>query len=140
ECSKVCPRKANPGESMMAMRRYLTAQYDWTGLSRLMYRSAWMEIGVLLLVAAFVVALFTVPQSFGFGLLRHSGPEARSVVMLDKFAPVMTVHHGDAIMAAILSFFLLTNAARMFFALTQGASMIENIIREVKAEIQRLNQ
>jgi nitrate reductase gamma subunit len=120
ECSKMCPRKANPGESMMAMRRYLTAQYDWTGLARLMYRSAWMEIGVLLMVAAVVVALFTVPQSFGFGLLRHSGPEARSVVMLDKFAPVMTVHHGDAIMAAILSFFLLTNAARMFFALTQG--------------------
>jgi ferredoxin len=120
ECSKMCPRKANPGESMMAMRRYLTAQYDWTGLARLMYRSAWMEIGVLLMVAAFVVALFTVPQSFGFGLLRHSGPEARSVVMLDKFAPVMTVHHGDAIMAAILSFFLLSNAARMFFALTRG--------------------
>src|SRR5450756_2620656 len=37
ECSKMCPRKANPGESMMAMRRYLTAQYDWTGLARLMY-------------------------------------------------------------------------------------------------------
>jgi len=71
---------------MMAMRRYLTAQCDWTGLARLMYRSAWMEIGVLLMVAAVVVTLFTVPQSFGFGLLRHSGPEARSVVMLDKFA------------------------------------------------------
>ena len=45
ECSKRCPRQANPGETMMALRRYLTAQYDWTGLSRLMYRSAAWEIG-----------------------------------------------------------------------------------------------
>src|SRR5579883_1637094 len=35
DCSEKCPRKAYPGEAMMALRRYLTAQYDWTGLSRL---------------------------------------------------------------------------------------------------------
>jgi nitrate reductase gamma subunit len=40
--------------------------------------------------------------------------------MLDKFAPKETVHLGDTIMAALLSFFLLTNAARMFAGLTRG--------------------
>lgn len=30
ECSKECPRQANPGELMMSLRRWLTAQYDWT--------------------------------------------------------------------------------------------------------------
>jgi nitrate reductase gamma subunit len=119
ECSKTCPREANPGETMMALRRYLTTQYDWTGLSRLMYRSAFWEIGVLALVAAFVVGLFTLPQSFGFGLLSHSGPLPLSNVMLDKFAPKEMVHLGDTIMAALLSLFLLTNAARMFVGLTR---------------------
>jgi ferredoxin len=120
ECSKVCPRKANPGESMMGMRRYLTAQYDWTGLSRLMYRSAAWELSILLLVSLLTVLLFTLPHSFGFGLLSRSAPEARSTVMLDKFAPTLLVHHGDLVLASLLTFFLLSNAARMFFALTRG--------------------
>jgi ferredoxin len=120
ECSKNCPRKANPGETMMALRRQLTAEYDWTGLSRLMYRSAFWEIGILALVAAIVVALFTLPQNFGFGLLSRSGPAPLSSVMLGKFAPVGVVDLGDRIMALLLSFFLLTNATRMFFHLTRG--------------------
>ncbi len=120
ECSKTCPRQANPGETMMALRRHLTAEYDWTGLSRLMYRSAFWEIGLLALVAAGVAALFTLPQNFGFGLLSRAGPAARSAVMLGKFAPVEIVHRGDTILALLLSFFLLTNAARMFYRLTRG--------------------
>ena len=39
--------------------------------------------------------------------------------MLDKFAPKEVVHLGDTIMAALLSLFLLTNAARMFVGLTR---------------------
>ena len=120
ECSKNCPRKANPGETMMALRRYLTAEYDWTGLSRLMYRSAFWEIGILALVSAVIVALFTLPQNFGFGLLSRSGPAPLSSVMLSKFAPVSLVDLGDRVLFVLLSFFLLTNAARMFYRLTRG--------------------
>jgi nitrate reductase gamma subunit len=119
DCSRMCPREANPGEAMMAIRRYLTTQYDWTGLSRRMYRSAFWEIGILAFVAAVVVMLFTLPHNFGFGLLSQY-PAALSTVMLDKFAPKEVVHHSDQIMAAMLSFFLLTNAARMFFGLVRG--------------------
>jgi ferredoxin len=117
DCSKRCPRKANPGETMMALRRYLTAQYDWTGLSALMYRSAWWEIGVLAIIAAIVVLLFTIPQNFGFGLLAQS-PEALRTVRLDRFAPKEVVHIADRIMAVVLSLLLLSNAARMFRSLT----------------------
>jgi quinone-modifying oxidoreductase, subunit QmoC len=120
ECSKNCPRKANPGETMMALRRYLTAEYDWTGLSRLMYRSAFWEISILALVSAIIVALFTLPQNFGFGLLSRSSPAALSSVMLNRFAPVGLVDLGDHIMLVLLSFFLLTNAVRMFYRLTRG--------------------
>ncbi len=122
ECSKACTRKANPGETMMALRRYLTTMYDWTGLSRLMYRSVAWEIGVLAIVSMVVVALFTLPSSFGFGLL-HQNPDALKAVMLDRFAPKEVVHLGDTIMALVLSFFLLTNAWRMFSALTSRSSI-----------------
>jgi nitrate reductase gamma subunit len=70
-------------------------------------------------VAAIVVLLFTLPQNFGFGLL-HQTPAALSTVMLDKFAPKEVVHRGDQVMAALLTFFLLTNAARMFAGLARG--------------------
>ncbi len=33
DCSSTCPKGAEPGETMMAARRWLTAQYDWTGLA-----------------------------------------------------------------------------------------------------------
>jgi ferredoxin len=119
DCSRACPRQANPGEAMMALRRYLTAQYDWTGVARLMYRSEAWNIGALLLIAALVVGLFTLPHGFGFGLLSRSGPQALSTVMLDKFAPVEMVHVGDTILASLLGLLLLGNAARMFAAATR---------------------
>jgi nitrate reductase gamma subunit len=105
---------------MMALRRYLTTQYDWTGISRLLYSSAAWEFGALALVAAFVALLFSLPRNFGFGLLHHSTPQALSTVMLDKFAPSAMVHKGDIALAALLGFLLLSNALRMFRYVTQG--------------------
>jgi ferredoxin len=123
ECSKRCPRGANPGEAMMALRRYLTTQYDWTGLSALMYGSAFWEIGVLAIVALVIVALFTIPQTFGFGLLHQAGPAALAHVNLADFAPKEIVHLGDNILAALLGVLVLSNAARMFLRLTRNSNI-----------------
>jgi len=49
ECSSQCPRQAEPGELMMSLRRYLTAQYDWTGLSGLLYKSLSLSIAAFIL-------------------------------------------------------------------------------------------
>ncbi|HTY21115.1 MAG TPA: 4Fe-4S dicluster domain-containing protein, partial [Geobacteraceae bacterium] len=57
-CSETCPREAQPGELMMAVRRWLTAQYDWTGISRRLYLSALWELGLFAGLALFVLALF----------------------------------------------------------------------------------
>ncbi len=55
ECSETCPRDANPGELMMAVRRYLTKIYDWTGLAGLFYRSKLaLFIGFLLVLIAVI--------------------------------------------------------------------------------------
>ena len=120
DCSKRCPRQANPGENMMALRRYLTSLYDWTGLSRLMYRSVFWELGIFLIVAAAIFLLFTIPNDFGFGLLSRSDPAALTTVMLDKFAPVDIVDVGDRIMAVLLGLLLLSNAFRMIRGLTRN--------------------
>ncbi|MCI4398591.1 MAG: 4Fe-4S dicluster domain-containing protein [Acidobacteria bacterium] len=105
DCSAQCPRGANPGEAMMAARRYLTSRYDWTGLSRRIYLSKAWDLAAVLFVALFVVALFAF----------FHGPMVLDHVELNTFAPVRWVELGDLVMAGILSFFLLTNAARMSF-------------------------
>ncbi|MGQ9756411.1 MAG: 4Fe-4S dicluster domain-containing protein [Bryobacteraceae bacterium] len=115
ECSESCPRGANPGETMMATRRYLTARYDWTGLAGLFYKSAAAEITALILVGLFVTALFA---------FLH-GPVITSHVELNTFAPVHWVELGDLAMAAVLSFFLLTNSFRMAWGFMGGAEMLK---------------
>ncbi len=112
DCSDTCPREAEPGKLMMASRRWLISMYDWTGLSRLMYRHEWWEVVMLFLVAALVLGLFTVPEQFGFRLL-YAHPEAMQKVDLHYFAPKEIVHWGDLTLAALLGVLLLSNAARM---------------------------
>lgn len=121
DCSDTCPREAQPGNLMMASRRWLISMYDWTGLSRLMYRSERTELLMLGIVALVVLALFTAPANFGFQLLA-AHPEARESVDISKFAPKELVHLGDLAMASLLALLLLSNAARMFlFARKHGA-------------------
>ena len=104
ECNKDCPREAEPAETMMAARRWLTTQYDWTGLAKRFYLSAAWEIGALAVLAFGIILLFS---------LFH-GPIITDRVSVNSFAPVMWIEIGDLIMAAILSAFLLSNAFRMY--------------------------
>lgn len=57
DCAIACPQKANPAESMRTLRRYLTGQYDFTGLSRRILRSKAWHLGALGVVFAIVLAL-----------------------------------------------------------------------------------
>jgi len=57
DCSATCPRQAEPAEAQMTMRRWLTAQYDWTGLARKFYTSKWWELGSVLLLSGILVLL-----------------------------------------------------------------------------------
>jgi len=105
ECSETCPKGADPGETMMALRRWLTSQYDWTGLSKRTYTSKSWMIGMLLLAVVIVVALAAI----------LSGPMITTQVALNTFAPVEIIHTADLVLAAVLGFFLLTNLVRMYF-------------------------
>ncbi len=58
DCSIFCPRQAEPRISMLTLRRFLSAQYDWTGIaSKLLQSKAWY-LGSLIFVA--VLTLFLI--------------------------------------------------------------------------------
>ena len=57
DCSLACPRQAEPRISMISLRRFLTAQYEWTGLGGRLLRSEAWYIGSLIFVAAFTFLL-----------------------------------------------------------------------------------
>ena len=103
ECNQDCPRGAEPAETMMAARRWLTTQYDWTGLAKRLYLSEAWEIGALGVVALIVVMLFVF----------FHGPIVTDRVAVNTFAPVVWIEIGDLAMALILTTFLLSNAFRM---------------------------
>ncbi|MFH1152611.1 MAG: heterodisulfide reductase-related iron-sulfur binding cluster [Pseudomonadota bacterium] len=104
ECNKDCPRGAEPAETMMAARRWLTTQYDWTGLAGKLYLSEAWEIGALSTVALFIILLFVF----------FHGPVITDHVAVNTFAPVLWIEIGDLLMAAVLTTFLLSNAFRMY--------------------------
>jgi Fe-S oxidoreductase len=104
ECNIDCPRGAEPAETMMAARRWLTTQYDRTGLAKRFYLSEIWEAGALLVLALGIILLF---------LFGH-GPIITDHVSVNTFAPVLWVEIGDLAMALVLSTFLMANAFRMF--------------------------
>lgn len=102
-CSTHCPRGADPGETMMVLRRYLTSLYDWTGFSRKFYTSERFEIIAILVVAGLV----------GLGLLLfNTGKPNWNQADINSVWPSHSIELADLGMAAILSFLLLGNVYR----------------------------
>ena len=64
DCSRTCPRDANPGEVMMGFRRYFTAEYEPTGISRLFYKNNVFAV-LLTLALAMILGAFLLVQKAG---------------------------------------------------------------------------
>jgi len=105
DCSDTCPRGADPGETMMVMRRYLTSLYDWTGFSRKFYISEKFEIAAISIVAVLV--------GLAMWVFHGSNPNMENT-QLNSVWPAPAIEIADLIMAAVLTFFLLTNTYRCF--------------------------
>lgn len=105
ECSDTCPRGADPGEVMMVMRRYLTSLYDWTGFARKFYTSERFEILAISVVAVLV--------GLALWIFHGANPDMEHA-RLNTVWPAPAIEIADLIMAAVLSFFLLSNTYRCF--------------------------
>ncbi len=127
ECSDMCPRGADPGETMMVMRRYLTSQYDWTGFARKFYTSEKFEI-----LAVAIVGLL-----IGLAMLVFRKPFYWDHASISKVWPAEGMELADMVMGAILSFFLLTNAYR-FVKFTMGDLLTKIPLRIYTSELKEL--
>lgn len=106
QCSVQCPREAEPGETMMSMRRWLTSRYDFTGLAGLFYRSWKAELAFVVIVALLTGAgLYAYGSSKG-NIHIYDGPGA--------FLPSSIIHTFDLVLMAILSTLLAINVVRMW--------------------------
>lgn len=113
DCNTDCPRGAEPAETMMATRRWLMTQYDWTGLARLFYTSPKWQVAAFSFIALFVISLY---------LIFH-GPVVTDRVELNTFAPNHWVHIGDQIMILIVLGLLASNAVNMYRKIMQGTKV-----------------
>jgi hypothetical protein len=120
ECTETCPRDANPGEMMMALRRYLTSVYDWTGLSKKFYTSKFWEFGFIAFFALLVVALFAIflplrPDASLF-VNEQGGVMINNLVAgLSEAQFIRIIETGDWIMAIIVATLLISNIINMFY-------------------------
>lgn len=113
DCNTHCPRGAEPAETMMAVRRWLTTEFDQTGLARKLYLSKAWEIGSLLTLSLGIILLF---------VLFH-GPVITDHVSVNSFAPVLWIEIGDLLMTGTLILFLGMNLLRMYRLIMEGNSV-----------------
>jgi len=125
ECTDQCPRDAQPGETMMSLRRWLVGQYDITRIARLFYKSAKLEV-----VAVVLVALLAGIGFFAFGwrygdIDVYDGPNA--------FLPPASVHLFDVILWLCLASLLLINAVHMWWYILGRSQRSYPIVSYIKA-------
>jgi ferredoxin len=107
DCSRTCPREANPAEHMMVSRRFLTCNYDWTGLSGKIYTSWVWEYGMIALGVLVVLLFFWRSGAFS--------PERMPTghVSINTFIPTEWMHFADWTLALALLFTLGVNSLKM---------------------------
>ena len=109
DCAGTCPREAEPGETMMALRRWLTAQYDRTGHSAKLYTSekaVWLTILRLTLITVAAVIIFHLVTGFDRIVTDR--------VELNTFAPVMLVWAIVLAHGIYLGYRIVSGSANMF--------------------------
>jgi quinone-modifying oxidoreductase, subunit QmoC len=100
DCSIVCPRQAEPRISMLTLRRFLSAQYDWTGLaSKLLQSKAWY-LGSLISVAILTLLLIVGYHLWYVGLAARDF--ATTPFGLDHMFPIITYYTLTVILLPLL--------------------------------------
>jgi len=115
QCSEQCPREADPGETMMSLRRWLISRYDITGIASQFFRSKSSEILTVIFIALFTGA-YLLFYGFSNGSLQIYDGEG-------AFLPSSFIHVFDLIIGGIMFLFLWLGALRMwYFTMVKGTS------------------
>ena len=107
QCSTQCPREADPGETMMSLRRWLISRYDFTGIASHFFKSRITEV-IAVLIIALLTGIFLVYYGLSGGSIHvYDGDGA--------FLPSTFIHKFDLTVGAILTVFLVINAIHMWY-------------------------
>jgi ferredoxin len=107
QCSEQCPREADPGETMMSLRRWLISRYDFTGIARRFFKSRLTEVITIISIAV-LTGIFLLYYGFSGGSISIYDGEG-------AFLPSPFIHKFDLSVGAILAVFLVINAIRMWY-------------------------
>jgi len=107
DCSTACPRQADPGETMMTLRRFFTASYDWTGLAKKLYTSKAWEFSAIFILAGLVFLVWALLPGLGL-------PVSSEGMSFNELAPAEIVHSVDIVVAIILAGLLLSFVFNMY--------------------------
>jgi quinone-modifying oxidoreductase subunit QmoC len=127
DCSDTCPKGAEPAETMMAMRRWLTAQYDRSGHSAKLYTSSkatWLAVLRFSLVPVVLLVIFHVLNALG---VINFGSIVTDHVELNSFAPVWWVWAVVLVDFALLGYRVISNALHMHQLVMQSGQAEEKI-------------
>lgn len=107
QCSDQCPREADPGETMMSLRRWLIARYDFTGIARQFFKSRVTEIITVIAVALLTGIFLLWWGLYGGDIHIYDGEGA--------FLPSRFIHKFDLSVGFVLAIFLGINAINMWY-------------------------
>lgn len=131
DCSATCPRGAEPGETMMAIRRWLTAQYDRSGHGAKLYTSEKAVLWTIVRIALVTLAFFGAIHLLGFAQI------VTDKVAVNQFAPALWVWGFVLVHFAYLFTRVASGTAEMFKAtmkstLQKGSISLGTYISEFK--------
>jgi quinone-modifying oxidoreductase subunit QmoC len=109
DCAKTCPREAEPGETMMALRRWLTARYDPSGHSAKLYTSEKAVLSTILRICLITLAAFVL-----YHVVTRFNNIVTDQVELNTFAPVTLVWFIVLAHGAYLGYRMFRGALNMF--------------------------
>jgi ferredoxin len=113
DCATACPRQAEPRESMMTLRRYLAAQYDFTRFASKALTSRVVKIAALSITSLLVFALVFVYHLY-YKEVPMSVSEFVSTPMgLDHMFP--TIKYFTLVVFLIPALILLAGTFRMWW-------------------------
>jgi len=100
DCSIVCPRQAEPRISMITLRRFLSAQYEWTGIASKLLRSNAWYLGSLISIAVLTFLLIVGYHLWYVGM--GTRDFATTPFGLDHMFPIITYYTLAVILLPLL--------------------------------------
>ena len=111
ECSTSCPRSADPGQFMMAARRYVTRRYSWGRIADAFYRSKLVSAMAFLAFPIIMLGLFA---------LQH-GEIVTDRVDMWAFISMDLIHELGLVVMAFLGLSVVANLLIMYRSLSRDS-------------------